>query len=96
MSELATIIGQHIAEAERPGENRSDLLDRYMGELLGTEVEGRSQAQTSEVFDTVEALTAEVMDLIASEDDIVTFKPTSGEDESAATLETKARSERRG
>ena len=57
MSDLGQIIGRHIADAECPGTTAEKLFDRYMGEPLGDKRDGQSKVQTSEVFDTVEALT---------------------------------------
>lgn len=90
MTELGQIISRHLADAETPGDTRSDLFDRYMGEPLGDEIGGRSGVQTSEVFDTVEAIASEAMDMLAAERTIVAFKPESEDDVEAAKSETEA------
>lgn len=90
MTELSQIVSRHIAAAERPGDIRSDLFNRYMGELIGDEVDARSKAMTSEVFDTVEAMAAEIMDMVAAEQDMVSFRPKGPGDEIQAAKETAA------
>lgn len=89
-TEFENIVGRHIRGAERDNTSRADLFDRYMGEPFGNEIEGRSQVITSEVFDTVEAATAELMDMIASEQDVASFLPMGADDEEQATIETDA------
>ena len=90
MSKLETHLGQQIAAAERADNTRDTFLDRYLGEKYGDEVEGRSSVVTSEVFDVVESITAEMMDVLTSADQIVTFGPSSAADEQAAEDETDA------
>lgn len=88
--EFAQIVSRHIADADRPSDVQGELFDRYMGEPLGDEQEGLSKAQTSEVFDTIEALSAEIMDLMISDTEIVSFKPMNEGDEDNAKSETDA------
>ncbi len=88
--DLGAIISHHIGEADRYSETRSGLFDSYMGEPLGNEVEGRSQAQMSDVFDVVEAVTAELMDMLSSDREIVSFFAESAQDEEGAKNETAA------
>lgn len=90
MDDLSALIARHIDGAERPAGVRSDLLDRYMGEPYGNEVTGRSKVVTSEVFDVVEAITAEIMDIVASDQRIVSFTPQGPEDEDSSEAETDA------
>lgn len=90
MSKLETFIGKQIASAERSDATRVGFLDRYLGEKYGDEVDGRSQVVTSEVFDVVESITAEMMDVLTGADRIVTFRPRGPEDEEAAEDETDA------
>lgn len=88
--EFAAIVGKHIRSAERDAGTRSDLLDRYMGEPMGNELANRSQVVTSEVFDTIEAATAELMDMMASEQNVASFPPMGPDDEQQAADETDA------
>lgn len=90
MSKLETFLGKQIALAERQDDNRDKLLDRYLGEPYGDEVKGRSQVITSEVFEVVETITAEMMDVLTSAERIVTFRATSEQDEKQAEGETDA------
>lgn len=89
-SEFERYVGASIDTAERYDDNRQDLFDRYMGELYGNEKKGQSQVITSECFDTVEMATAELVDLLASDDRIAAFKAESEQDEDQAELETDA------
>jgi len=90
MSKLEGFLGRQLAAADRSDTTREKLLDRYLGEPYGDEVEGRSKVITSEVFDVVETITAEMMDVLTSADQIVTFRPDGEEDEDAAQAETEA------
>lgn len=90
MSNLESFLGKQIASAERSDAVRESFLDRYLGEKYGDEVEGRSEVVTSEVFDVIESITAEMMDVLTSADRIATFRPRNEGDEEAAEDETDA------
>lgn len=90
MTDLESHLGKQIAAAERTDRVRESFLDRYLGEKYGDEVEGRSEVITSEVFDVVESITAEMMDVLTSADRIATFRPRGPDDEEAAEDETDA------
>lgn len=90
MTDLEAFLGKQIAAAERTDRVRESFLDRYLSEKYGDEVEGRSELVTSEVFDVVEAITAEMMDVLTSADRIATFRARGPEDEDAAEAETDA------
>lgn len=75
MTDLESHLGKQIAAAERTDRVRESFLDRYLGEKYGDEVEGRSEVVTSEVFDVVESIAAEMMDVLTSADRIATFRP---------------------
>lgn len=90
MSNLESFLGKQIAAAERSDRVRESFLDRYLGEKYGDEVAGRSEVVTSEVFDVVEAITAEMMDVLTGADRIATFRPRDESDEEAAEDETDA------
>lgn len=90
MSKLESFLGKQIALADKEDTTREKLLDRYLGEPYGDEVAGRSEVVTSEVFDVVEAITAEMMDVLTSADRIATFRPKNQDDEERAEAETDA------
>lgn len=67
---------------------REGLFDRYMDEPYGDEVKGRSAFRSTDVADVVEAVFAEAMEALASDDNLVEFAPVGPEDEAAAKQET--------
>lgn len=67
---------------------RSEAMDRYMGEDYGDEVEGRSKVKTREVLETIEGLMPSLMRVFADEENLVVFRPQSPEDEEQAEQET--------
>lgn len=69
-------------------EHRGDLMDRYMAEPYGDEVEGRSKIVMSDVADTIEWIMPELMDIFTAGDDVVEYEPQGQEDEQAAKQET--------
>lgn len=70
-------------------EERADAMDRYLGEPLGDEVEGRSQALTREVLDTVETIMPSMMRIFTDEEMLCQFTPIGPEDAPFAEQETK-------
>lgn len=87
---LTDKIGQLISTGERCSDRRQELFDRYMGEPRGDEAKGRSSVLTSEIFDVVESVKAELMDLVAGEQRVASFIADSAEDADSADLETEA------
>jgi len=71
-------------------QSRSNALKYYNGELLGNEVEGRSQVRTSEVFDTVEWILPSLLRIFTASDKAVEFSPERQEDEEGAKQSTLA------
>ena len=69
-------------------QSREDLFDRYMGELYGDEVEGRSKFMSTDVSDVVESVFAEAMEALTNDETLVEFDPSSPEDEEASKQET--------
>ena len=69
--------------------NRKHALAYYLGQKLGTEVEGRSQVVSTDVADAIEWIMPEVMEQLSKFDEIVTFDPVSAEDENQAALESR-------
>ena len=69
---------------------RTDALRYYNGELLGNEVEGRSQVTTTEVFDTVEWILPSLLKVFTASDKAVEFEPERPSDEKGAKQSTTA------
>jgi hypothetical protein len=60
----------------------------YLGLPLGNEVEGRSQVVSWDVFETVESVLPDLLDIFLAGDNIGEFEPTGPEDESGAAQAT--------
>lgn len=60
----------------------------YLGLPQGNEVEGRSQVVSWDVFETVESVLPDLLDIFLAGDNIGEFEPTGPEDEAAATQAT--------
>lgn len=60
----------------------------YLGLPLGNEVEGRSKVVSWDVFETVESVLPDLLDIFLAGDNIGEFEPTGPEDEAAATQAT--------
>lgn len=65
-------------------------LRAYMREPYGTEVEGRAQVVASDVFDAVEGMLPDLIEVFASTDKAVVFDPVSSEDVEGAEQATNA------
>lgn len=70
-------------------ENRKQALDYYFGNPRGDELEGRSEAQSMDVADMVEATLAEIMPLY-SNPQLASFGAVSGKDVEQAKIESRA------
>jgi hypothetical protein len=92
--ELRTLCEQEIVGASEYGadlaEERASAMDAYNGELMGNEVEDRSQVVTREVLDTVEWVLPSLVRTFADAENICLFEPVGPEDEQAAQQETDA------
>lgn len=92
--ELTSLIDNEERQALRPqGEisaERTLGLKYYNGELLGNEVEGRSQVVSSDVFDIVEGMIPPIIKTFAATDKAVEFDPVGLEDEEASKQATSA------
>jgi hypothetical protein len=77
-------------EAEKLSNARSDAMDYYNGDMSKDmpAADGRSQAVSTDVADTIEGLMPNLMDIFAGSDEVVRFEPVSAEDEEAAQQET--------
>jgi len=69
---------------------RAQALDYYRGDVSADmpAIEGRSQAVSMDVSDTVEGLMPSLMEIFCGSDDVVRFEPVGPEDVDAAQQET--------
>lgn len=70
--------------------SRVQALRDYMRLPYGNEEEGRSGAVSSDVFDMVEGMLPDLMEVFVSTDKAVVFEPVSAEDEEGAKQATQA------
>lgn len=68
--------------------DRTDILNYYLGEPFGNEVENRSQVVATEVSDTIEFIIPSLMKMFASSKEFVRFEPRGPEDVEAANQAT--------
>ena len=61
-------------------ESRKKSLEYYMGEKLGTEVDGRSQVVSTDVSDTIETILPNLLRVFTSSDQVVRCEPVKAED----------------
>ena len=61
-------------------ESRKKSLEYYMGEKLGTEVDGRSQVVSTDVSDTIETILPNLLRVFTSSDQVVRCDPVKAED----------------
>ena len=89
---LVSELGERLAGATNEDNTgkRTDLLNRYLAEPYGDEVDGRSKFLDSSAQDAVEAILPEVMDVFTSAPDLLEFEPVGQEDVDAAKQETAA------
>jgi hypothetical protein len=85
---LLKILVERARPTEEVSQERADNLDYYNQALLGNEVSDRSQVVTSDVFDVIETVHADMMEIFAGSDEVVNFEPTGREDEEAAKQAT--------
>lgn len=70
--------------------DRAQAMDYYLGRMgndMPTE-DGRSQAVSTDVADTIEGMMPHLMDIFAGSDEVMRFEPIGPEDEEAAQQET--------
>ena len=81
-------IDTHSGELHR---ERTDALARYRGELLGNEIDGRSQIVDMTILDTIESIMPSLVStFLGADNSIGEFMPVGPEDEDAAEAETDA------
>ncbi|MEE8382706.1 MAG: hypothetical protein V3R78_12615, partial [Thermodesulfobacteriota bacterium] len=92
-SELKTIINAEMGQSY--GEENSELasdraraLDYYFNRPRGDEIPGKSQVQSSDVMDVIEWMLPDIIEAFTTNDNAVSFKANSAEDEQSARNET--------
>lgn len=88
-TELQAILKREISAAtgymaDEVATDRSRLMDRYLGEPLGNEIEGRSTIQATDVMDVIESIMPDLMQIFTAGAQAVKFEPQGPEDEEAA------------
>jgi len=83
--ELRNIIGQEINNAMgymggNLSSQRKKSLEYYMGEPLGTEIDGRSQVVSTDVADTVETILPNLLKIFTASDQVIKCEPVKSED----------------
>ena len=61
-------------------ESRRKSLEYYLGEKLGTEIDGRSQVISTDVSDTIESLLPNLLRVFTASDKVVRCEPVTAED----------------
>jgi len=91
--ELKNIIGQQINNSMgymggNLSSQRKKSLEYYMGEPLGTEIDGRSQVVSTDVADTVETILPNLLKIFTASDQTVKCEPVKAEDVALAEQAT--------
>nr|BAR27871.1 portal protein [uncultured Mediterranean phage uvMED] len=91
--ELKNIIGQEINNAMgymggNLSAQRKKSLEYYMGEPLGTEIDGRSQVVSTDVADTIETILPNLLKIFTASDQTVKCEPVKSEDVALAEQAT--------
>ena len=68
--------------------DRTDAMDRYLGEPYGDEVDGQSKVVSRDVLDTIEEILPSLLEIFTAGDETVKFGPTGQEDEAGAEQAT--------
>ena len=95
-SELRAILAAAKADAlaglsaNRLAQERADALSYYLGDMSDEApvTDGRSQAVSMDVADTIEGLMPSLMEVFCGNDEVVRFEPVGPEDVAAAEQET--------
>src|SRR3990167_9368882 len=88
-SELQAILKREISSAtgymaDEVATDRARLMDRYLGEPIGNEIEGRSKIQATDVMDVIESIMPDLMQIFTAGTQAVKFEPQNQDDEEAA------------
>ena len=91
--ELKNIIGQEINNSMgymggNLSAQRKKSLEYYMGEPLGTEIDGRSQVVSTDVADTIETILPNLLKIFTASDQTVKCEPVKAEDVALAEQAT--------
>ena len=95
-TELKSLLAAEKADAlsamsaSKLSAERSDAMDYYFGHMDRDMpfADGRSQAVSTDVADTVEGLMPQLVDIFCGDEEVVRFNPVGPEDASAAEQET--------
>ena len=69
-------------------ETRRKSLEYYLGDRLGTEIDGRSQVVSTDVADTIESMLPGLLRVFTASDKVVSCEPVTGEDVALAEQAT--------
>ena len=61
-------------------QSRRKSLEYYLGDKLGTEIDGRSQVVSTDVSDTVESILPNLLRVFTASDNVVRCDPVTAED----------------
>ena len=95
-TELKSLLAAEKADAlsamsaSKLSAERSDAMDYYFGHMDRDMpfADGRSQAVSTDVADTIEGLMPQLVDIFCGDEEVVRFNPVGPEDASAAEQET--------
>lgn len=84
-TEIKAIINQEISSAlgylgGQLSEQRKKSIEYYLGEKLGTEIDGRSQVVSTDVADTIETILPNLLRIFTASDRTVVCEPVKAED----------------
>jgi len=84
--EIQNSIGAHTGG--ELSKDRATAMDRYLGEPMGNEQEGRSQVQARDVMDTIEWMLPKLIRMFSNYKSSIIIEPVGAEDEEQAKQET--------
>ena len=76
-------------ESDSIDSNRQNALSAYLGQPNGKEADGKSSVISTDVADAIEWIMPEIVKAFTQNNEVVTFDPTSAEDEKQAEMESK-------
>ena len=82
---LKSLLGNHIENAlgylgGNLSEGRKKSIEYYLGDKLGTEIDGRSQVVSTDVSDTIESILPNLLRVFTASDKVVKCEPVTAED----------------
>ena len=83
--ELQSLLSNQIQNAlgylgGQLSDSRTKSLEYYLGDKLGTEIDGRSQVVSTDVADTIESLLPNLLRVFTASDKVVSCEPMTAED----------------